>query len=289
MFYPRRAEDPSIDYRAFTMLLGSEPGELDRRAEETNRQRIETAERVRAALAAQPDGELKVSLFTTAHDLALEYLLIRDQERFRPTDVYMYSFKRGFAEIGRRLLDRGLIDEEMDFHYFSEWELYDLFLGRISRTELLDAKIQARRLHCERMLAKTANLPMYLRRNHAVDLDQAAAVGVEGVYPGSATSSGVVIATARVVQNHHEMTRVQPGEILVTHSTDPGWNPVFGVIKAVVVETGGVLSHASCLAREYGFPAVHLPGTTRLIPDGATITVNGDTGTITVVDSETAR
>jgi pyruvate,water dikinase len=172
----------------------------------------------------------------------------------------------------------------MDFHYFSEFELYDLFLGQTARTDLLDRKIQARKLHCGRMLAKNANLPMYLRRNHAVDLDQANADGVDGVYTGSATSSGVVTATARVVENHQDMPRVQPGEILVTHSTDPGWNPVFGVIKAVVVETGGVLSHASCLAREYGFPAVHLPGATRVIPDGATITVNGDTGTITIVN-----
>jgi pyruvate,water dikinase len=58
------------------------------------------------------------------------------------------------------------------------------------------------------------------------------------------------------------------------------------VIKAVVVETGGMLSHASCLAREYGFPAVFLPGATKLVDDGATITVDGDTGTVTVVSPD---
>jgi len=54
----------------------------------------------------------------------------------------------------------------------------------------------------------------------------------------------------------------------------------------VVVETGGMLSHASCLAREYGFPAVHLPGATKLVADGATITVDGDTGAVTIVEPD---
>jgi pyruvate,water dikinase len=108
---------------------------------------------------------------------------------------------------------------------------------------------------------------------------------VDGVYCGNATSPGSVTGVARVLADHHEMPRVQAGDILVTHSTDPGWNPVFSVIKGVVVETGGMLSHASCLAREIGFPAVHLPNATKLIPDGATITVDGSTGTVTIDDT----
>ncbi len=62
-------------------------------------------------------------------------------------------------------------------------------------------------------------------------------------------------------------------------------DPVFTVIKAVVVETGGMLSHASCLAREIGFPAVYLPEAMKLIEDGATITVDGHSGLV-VVDND---
>src|SRR5207253_10997500 len=107
-----------------------------------------------------------------------------------------------------------------------------------------------------------------------------------GVFKGAATSPGVISGVARVVMDHSEMGRVKPGEILITHSTDPGWNPVFGIITAVVVETGGMLSHASCLAREYGFPAVHLQHACKLVPDGAWITADGHTGTITVVSAD---
>jgi phosphoenolpyruvate synthase/pyruvate phosphate dikinase len=77
---------------------------------------------------------------------------------------------------------------------------------------------------------------------------------------------------------------VKNREILVTNSTDPGWTPVFLVISGIVLETGGMLAHGSCLAREYGFPAVQVANAMRRIPDGATITVNGDTGEVTILD-----
>lgn len=104
----------------------------------------------------------------------------------------------------------------------------------------------------------------------------------DGVLRGMPTSPGLMTGTARVVHDLSGIGEVRDGEILVTNSTDPGWTPVFLVIKGVVVETGGILSHASCLAREYGFPAVQLEGATTLIPDGATITLDGTTGTVTV-------
>jgi len=113
-------------------------------------------------------------------------------------------------------------------------------------------------------------------------MDHPERAGNDGVFHGTATSPGVMTGVARIVMDHSEMGRVSRGEILVTHSTDPGWNPVFTMISAVVTETGGLLSHASCLAREYGFPAVHLLHAAKLIPDGATITVDGHTGTVTV-------
>ena len=56
------------------------------------------------------------------------------------------------------------------------------------------------------------------------------------------------------------------------------------VLSGIVIETGGVLAHAVCLSREYGLPAVQLPNARKRIPDGATITINGATGEITIID-----
>ncbi|HZZ46155.1 MAG TPA: PEP-utilizing enzyme [Pseudonocardia sp.] len=104
----------------------------------------------------------------------------------------------------------------------------------------------------------------------------------EGGLVGTGTSRGTVTARARVVPRLSELGRVQPGEILICNSTDPGWASVFLKIQGLVIETGGMLAHGSCLSREYGIPAVTLFNAMNRIPDGALITVDGNTGRVTV-------
>ena len=71
--------------------------------------------------------------------------------------------------------------------------------------------------------------------------------------------------------------------MLVAPLTDAAWTPLFFAAAAVVVERGGMLSHASTVAREFGLPAVvAVANATRLIPDGAMVTVDGTTGTVTI-------
>jgi pyruvate,water dikinase len=92
-----------------------------------------------------------------------------------------------------------------------------------------------------------------------------------------------------VLRSHADLGRLQGGDVLVTSSTDPGWTPAFLVVGAVVCETGGMLAHFSCLSREYGLPAVQLANAMRLIPDGATVTVNGETGTVQLAGTDESR
>jgi pyruvate,water dikinase len=84
-----------------------------------------------------------------------------------------------------------------------------------------------------------------------------------------------------VILSLEEAARLGPGDVLVTTFTDPGWTPLFPGLGAVVTETGGLLSHAAVIAREYGIPAVlSVPGATRRIPDGAWVVVDGGAGTV---------
>jgi phosphohistidine swiveling domain-containing protein len=74
---------------------------------------------------------------------------------------------------------------------------------------------------------------------------------------------------------------LQPGEILVAPSTDPGWTPLFLTAGGLVMEMGGAMSHGAVVAREYGIPAVvGVPDATERIATGERITVDGSTGTI---------
>ncbi|MEO8611031.1 MAG: PEP/pyruvate-binding domain-containing protein [Chloroflexota bacterium] len=101
---------------------------------------------------------------------------------------------------------------------------------------------------------------------------------------GDAVSSGVVEGIARVIFDPHG-ARVEPGEILVCPSTDPGWTPLFLTAGGLVMEIGGMMTHGSIVAREYGIPAVvgvH-QATTRL-KTGQRLRVDGNRGHVTVMN-----
>ncbi|MBU6316178.1 MAG: hypothetical protein KGR47_06695 [Acidobacteria bacterium] len=103
---------------------------------------------------------------------------------------------------------------------------------------------------------------------------------------GLGVSAGTATGTARIVMNTEAAFArdIEPGEILVAPFTDTPWTPLFIPAAAVVVETGGMLSHAATVAREFGIPCVVLvEDATRAIRDGDTITVDGATGTVTIV------
>jgi phosphohistidine swiveling domain-containing protein len=107
------------------------------------------------------------------------------------------------------------------------------------------------------------------------------ATGADGVLRGTPASGGVVTERARVILDPGEAS-LEPGEILVAPSTDPGWTPLFLTAGGLVMEMGGPMSHGAIVAREYGIPAVvGVPDATELIETGRRITVDGSTGEVT--------
>jgi rifampicin phosphotransferase len=97
---------------------------------------------------------------------------------------------------------------------------------------------------------------------------------------GSPASAGSATALARVILDPVG-AHLEPGEILVAPSTDPGWTPLFLTAGGLVMEMGGPNSHGAVVAREYGIPAVvGVPEATVRIATGQRITVDGGAGTI---------
>jgi pyruvate,water dikinase len=101
------------------------------------------------------------------------------------------------------------------------------------------------------------------------------------VMRGLPASAGVVEGPARVLFHEEQMDELQPGEVLVVHTTDVGWTPLFLVAAGVVTELGGPLSHAAIVAREFGVPSVvNVVGATRAIRTGDVLRIDGDRGTV---------
>ena len=105
----------------------------------------------------------------------------------------------------------------------------------------------------------------------------------EGALNGTAASAGIVEGIAKVVLKVSEAD-LKHGEILVAPFTDPAWTPLFNSAKALVTEVGGMMTHGSVIAREYGIPAVvGVNDAVKIIKTGDRIRVNGTEGYVEIL------
>jgi phosphoenolpyruvate synthase/pyruvate phosphate dikinase len=113
-----------------------------------------------------------------------------------------------------------------------------------------------------------------------------AADGDVGLVRGVGASPGIGEGPARVMRGAEDLSRVRHGDVLVTTTTTPAWTPLFRSLAGLVTETGGVLSHAAIVAREYGLPTVvGAAGATSAIPDGRMVRVDGAAGEVRLLDA----
>jgi pyruvate,water dikinase len=103
------------------------------------------------------------------------------------------------------------------------------------------------------------------------------------IIKGVGASAGRVSAPARVLTGPQDFGQMVPGDVLVARITTPAWTSLFAMASAVVTDVGGPLSHSSIVAREYGIPAVLGTGVaTQRLSTGQQIRVDGDAGTVTI-------
>ncbi|HYG73874.1 MAG TPA: PEP/pyruvate-binding domain-containing protein [Planctomycetota bacterium] len=104
-----------------------------------------------------------------------------------------------------------------------------------------------------------------------------------GVLEGVGVSAGIGTGTARIVRSPSEAGDLGTGYVLVCPTTDPSWAPLFVHARGLVVERGGVLSHGAIVARDFGIPAVVLKNASKLIPNRASVKVDGNKGRVEVI------
>ena len=108
--------------------------------------------------------------------------------------------------------------------------------------------------------------------------------GSGAILTGTSACGGQVEGRAAVLRDLSESAKVSHGDVLVTRQTDPGWAPVFFLIKGLVLERGGMLSHGAIIAREYGIPAVvGVAKATEGIASGQQVRVNADQGNVEIL------
>ncbi|NFM32544.1 phosphoenolpyruvate synthase [Clostridium botulinum] len=107
------------------------------------------------------------------------------------------------------------------------------------------------------------------------------------IFEGISGSSGVVRGRVCIIKNHTEFDKLKEDNILICPYTDPEWTPLFKIAKGVVSDTGGALSHAAIVAREYNIPAVLGVGNATVnLSDGDYILVDGNNGIVKRLSEE---
>jgi pyruvate,water dikinase len=159
---------------------------------------------------------------------------------------------------GEHLATAGLLEDRDDVFYLTEHELLAPLPGDVK--ELVAMRRERRELYQRITFPETtwAGMP-------AAEFAEAAPLeGEEGepVINGTGASAGIAEGRVRVVTDP-AFTEVEPGEILVAPTTDPSWCSIMFVSAALVVDLGGMLSHAAVVARELGIPCVVNAGTRR--------------------------
>lgn len=202
-------------------------------------------------------------------------------------------------EVGKRMVAAHLLEQEGDI-FFLTWADLLAFLqgewdGQGARALVADQQEQHAAWLAESPAdvfivapdgSSSSSLLADEQRTEWTGLRQETRAGTsDEALRGIAASPGRVSGRALILHHPDEGHRLQAGEVLVAPSTDPAWTPLFLRACAVVMETGGYLSHGAIVAREFGIPAViNIPGLLKRVEDGQQMTVDGNRGLVTLGD-----
>ncbi|HSU36696.1 MAG TPA: PEP/pyruvate-binding domain-containing protein [Propionibacteriaceae bacterium] len=191
--------------------------------------------------------------------------------------VALAALRNHLLQVGRVLAEQGSLAAAEDIFFLDYAEARRALDGERFTELVIERReayaVEMRRRHVPRLLMSDGTEP------EAVAIP---APRTDGALAGSPASAGTVTGPARVVLDPVG-AHLEPGEILVAPSTDPGWTPLFLTAGGLVMEMGGSNSHGAVVAREYGIPAVvGVPSATSRIETGQLITVDGASGLVTV-------
>jgi len=239
--------------------------------------------------ARHNDAEIQAQLDTALHNnlpLSILYKQASKYKEYRESVNFLYTFgyglfRRCFVRIGDLLYKKEILVDKNDVFYLTFGEIKQLIDEHSLKFEL-KSKIVKRKAEIEKF--KDISLPEVIFN----ELPESALTKGKVVYnlKGVATSRGHYVGPVRLVHGPSEFDKIQAGDVLVIPFSDVSWTPLFSKASAVVSESGGVLSHCSIVAREYGIPAVVSVTGAMNLKDGTKIAVDGYFGNVEIMENK---
>jgi pyruvate,water dikinase len=208
------------------------------------------------------------------YDRARQFYLFREKY----SSLYTYTlmlFRVYYLALGDRMVAKGLLDSREDIYFLYDQEIRDYIEGKNSGEEF-KTLIQQRKDEMERCADAVAPEIIF------GDTPPPVVVKPELKLAGTPTSRGYYTGKTKVVRGIGDFQKLDQGDVLVIPYSDVGWIPLFSKAGAVVAESGGMLSHSSIVAREYGIPAVVSVSGALQLQDNLVVSIDGYKGEVLV-------
>ena len=212
------------------------------------------------------------------YERARKFRLYR--EKF--SSLYSYTlmlFRVTYLELGRRMTERGVLRSSEEIYFLYDREIRSYASGKETGEDFMK-RVEMRKNEMDD--SRDAVLPEIIFGSAPPPITRK----IHTRLKGTATSQGYTTAYVKVIRGLAEFSKLEKGDVLVIPYSDVSWTPLFSKAGAVVAESGGMLSHSSIIAREYGIPAVVSVKGALGLKDGMLITVDGYTGDILLHDED---
>jgi phosphoenolpyruvate synthase/pyruvate phosphate dikinase len=274
----RWAEKPTL---LIPMIINNiknfQPGSHQRVVEQKRLEVEQKEQELVSKIERLPGGKRKAKKTKKMISVLRNFVGFREYPKYAMMQRF-YVYKQALKKEAALLVQKGVIKAPEDIYYLTFEEL-----RKVASTSQLDYSLITKRQRDYEVFEKltpprvmTSDGEIITGEYDTGDIPRGALIGVP-------VSAGVIEGRARIVLKLEEAT-ISEGDILVTAFTDPSWTSLFVSIKGLVTEVGGMMTHGSVVAREYGLPAVvSVENATRLIKDGQRIRVNGTKGYVEIL------
>jgi len=274
---PRWRDDPSGPIGIVRgNLVGEEPNAHRVRLRERKQEAQAAIDELQASAQRGLLGPVRGPLVSHLLRTYRSHIHLRDEPKHAVAHLFA-AWHEALQRAGEHLVLQDVLDDPNDVWFLHREELLSLIED--PNSECPDIAVRKRdyerysRIDIPPLITSEVEIP----RKEYANVDEHTLVG-------TGVSAGVIEGVARIVEDPANTT-LRSGEILVCPSSDPAWTPLFATAGGLVTEVGGSLTHGASVAREYGLPAVvSVADATEAISDGQRIRVNGDTGTVELLD-----
>ncbi|XP_051884626.1 putative phosphoenolpyruvate synthase isoform X2 [Pristis pectinata] len=207
---------------------------------------------------------------------------VANRELLKAEAIRMHDvFKTAYWKLAKLMVQEGYLPDEDLLFFLTHSEIGQILQQR-------SATMISRAQHRRKLLGKQMDLQfkeISISKPQPIDQYRSGTNRTKIILKGMTVSQGIVKGTARVVKTIQEAVCIQQGDILITASTDIGWSPYFPLLRGLITEIGGLLSHGAVVAREYGMPCiVSCRNATSLLQSGDTVVLNGTKGTVQKIE-----